>query len=225
MKMLRQLLFALGMVLVLPSARAEETNAVLDAWFAAQKNLHAWSADFVQTRALKTLTQPLVAKGHINFAMPNDFRWELGQPAQTIALRHDDEMYVIYPRLKRAEHYPMGAGTPTEWRDTMSLLQAGFPRDRKEFDAQFKILSLTETNGVWQMSLQPKSVFARRMMPELVIGLTANDFSLASTELVFVDGSRMRNDFTNAVLNPPLDAKLFEWSPPAGFKVSNPFAQ
>ena len=150
--------------------------------------------------------------------MPNEFRWELGQPAQTIALRHGDEMFVIYPRLKRAERYPLGAGTPAEWRDTMSLLQAGFPHDRKEFEAQFQILSLTETNGAWQLSLQPKSVFARRMMPELRIGLATNDFSLASTELVFVDGSRMRNDFTNAVLNPALDEKLFEWSPPADYQ-------
>jgi len=213
------------MISALRNVRADGTNSVLDAWFAAQANVHTWSADFVQTRTLKTLTQPLVAKGHIVFAAPNDFRWELGQPAKTIALRHGDEMFVIYPRLKRAENYPMGAGTPTEWRDTMSLLQAGFPRDRKEFEAQFQILSLAQTNGVWRLALQPKSVFARRMMPELDIGLATNGFSLASTELVFMDGSTMRNDFTNAVLNPPLDEKVFEWSPPADYKVTNPFAQ
>lgn len=202
--------------------RAADTNKVLDTWFAAQKNLQTWSADFVQTRALKTLTQPLIAKGHIAFAVPNDFRWELGQPAQTIALRHGEEMFVIYPRLKRAERYPMGAGTPTEWRDTMSLLQAGFPRDRKEFEAQFQMVSLIETNGTWQMSLQPKSPFARRMMPEIRLGLATNDYSLASTELIIVDGSRLRTDFTNSVMNPPLAEKLFEWTPPPDYKLTEP---
>jgi outer membrane lipoprotein-sorting protein len=206
-------------------AHAADNDAMLDAWFAAQKNFHAWSADFVQTRALKTLTQPLVTRGHLFVAMPNDFRWELGQPPQTLALRHGDEMFVVYPRLKRAERYPLGAATPAEWRDTMSLLQAGFPRDRKDFDKQFQILSLTQTNGAWQMSLQPKSAFARRMMPELRLGLATNDFSLTSSELIFVDGSRMRNDFTNAVMNPALDEKLFAWTPPADFKVVNPLAQ
>jgi outer membrane lipoprotein-sorting protein len=225
MKTLQQFFLVLGIFSALQQIRADETNSVMDAWFAAQKNLHTWSADLIQTRRLKTLTQPLVTRGHIAFAMPHDFRWELGQPAQTIALRHGDEMFVIYPRLKRAEHYPLGAGTPTEWRDTMSLLQAGFPRDRKEFDAQFQILSLTETNGTWQISLQPTSPFARRMMPELRIGLATNNFSLASTELVFVDGSRMRNDFTNAVLNPTLDEKLFEWTPPPDFKIVEPLKQ
>ena len=224
MKMLRHAFFWLGIVLAVLRARADETNSVLEAWFAAQNNLHSWSADFVQTRALKTLTRPLIARGHLTFARPNDFRWELGQPAQTIALRHGDEMFVVYPRLKRAEHYPLGAGTRTEWRDTLSLLQAGWPRDRKEFDAQYGIQTLTETNGTWQIVLRPNSVFARRMMPEVVVGLATNDFSIASTELVFVDGSRMRNDFTNAVLNPPLDKKWFEWSPPADFIISNPLA-
>jgi outer membrane lipoprotein-sorting protein len=225
MKIFQKIFFAIGIFSALQNVRADETNLVLDSWFAAQKNVRTWSADFVQTRALKTLTQPLISKGHITFAAPNDFRWELGQPAHTIALRHDDEMFVIYPRLKRAERYPMGAGTPTEWRDTMSLLQAGFPHGREEFDSQFQILSLTQTNGAWQLSLQPKSVFARRMMPELHIGLATNDFSLTSTELVFVDGSRMRNDFTNAILNPTFDENLFKWNPPEDFKVTNPFAK
>jgi outer membrane lipoprotein-sorting protein len=205
--------------------RAADTNAVLDAWFAAQARVRSLSADFVQTRTLKTLVQPLVATGRLWFSPPNQFRWELGQPAQTIALRHADEMFVIYPLLKRAEHYPLGASAPREWRDAMSLLDAGFPSTRREFDAQFQIQSLTETNGTWLMSLQPRSAAARQIMPELRVSLTTNDFSLARTELVFVDGSRMRNDFTNVVANAVLDENLFQWKPPADFKVTEPFAR
>jgi outer membrane lipoprotein-sorting protein len=202
---------------------AADAGAVLDSWFAAQTNLQSWSADFIQTRALKTLTRPLVAAGHVDFAMPGDFRWELGQPARTIALGQNHEMFVVYPLLKRAEHYPLGPEAPKQWRDMMSLLQAGFPHNRKEFEAQFQVLSLTATNGHWQLALQPKSAFARQMMPELRLGLATNDFSLVSTEMIFVDGSHMRTDFTNAVLNPPLDRRMFEWSPPADYKVTEPF--
>jgi outer membrane lipoprotein-sorting protein len=205
--------------------RAADPDAVLDAWFGAQTNLHTWTADLVQTRTLKTLTRPLVVNGHIAFAAPSDFRWELGRPARTMAVRSGDDMFVVYPLLKRAERYSLGASTPQQLRDTMSLLQAGFPHDRREFAAQFKVLSLTETNGDWQFALQPKSAFARQMMPQLNLRLATNDFSLASTELVFVDGSTMRSDFTNAVVNPPLDASLFQWTPPADFKVTSPFGK
>jgi len=109
-------------------------------------------------------------------------------------------------------------------RDMMSLLQAGFPRSRAEFEAQFQVRSLTETNGDWRFALQPKSKFAAQLMPELQISVATNDFSLTRTELIFVDDSRMRSDFTNAVVNPPLAEKLFEWTPPADFKVTNPLA-
>ena len=200
-----------------------DTNVVLDSWFAAQAKVHTWSADFTQTRTLKTLTQPLVTQGHLAFAAPGEFRWELGRPARTMAVRSGDEMFVVYPLLKRAERYSLGENTPQQWRDTMSLLQAGFPHDRREFEAQFQVLSLTETNGDWRFALQPKSAFARQMMPELRLRLATNDFSLAGTELVFVDGSLMRSDFTNAVLNPPLDTNLFRWNPPADFKITSPF--
>jgi len=205
--------------------RATDTNAVLDAWFAAQAKVHSFSADFVQTRTLKILVQPLVASGRLWFSPPNQFRWELGRPPQTIALRQADEMFVIYPRLKRAEHYSLGASAPRQWRDAMSLLDAGFPHTRKEFNAQFQTRSLTEAGGIWLLSLQPRSAAARQIMPELRVSLTTNDFSLAGTEMVFVDGSRMRNDFTNALVNATLDEILFQWKPPADFKVTEPFSQ
>src|ERR1051326_8023373 len=49
-------------------------------WLAAQAHIQRWSADFTQTRTLKSLAQPLTASGHVWFEAPNRFRWELGHP-------------------------------------------------------------------------------------------------------------------------------------------------
>lgn len=214
------------MALLLLAARgfAADTNTVLDSWFAAQKTLKTWSADFVQTRSLKTLTKPLTGEGHVSFQVPNQFHWQLEKPAPTIAVRGGDDMYIIYPRLKRAEHYPLGANAPRDLRDVMALLDVGFPRSRADFESQFQVRSITETNGAWLLALQPRSSTARQMMPQLKIAFATNNFSLTSTEMSFADGSRMRNDFTNAVFNGPLDAGLFEWKPPADYKVTEPFS-
>lgn len=225
MNSLRPAVFALIILLTGQNLFAADVNTVLDGWFAAQKQVKSWSADFIQTRRLKTLTEPLVAQGHVDFAMPDDFRWEIGQPARTIAVGDGHSMFVIYPLLKRAEQYPLGPNTPKQWRDLMSLLQAGFPHSRKEFEAQFQVKSLTETNGTWVMSLSPQSSYARQMMPELRLGLGTNNYALESTEMIFVDGSSMRSDFTNAVMNPTLDKTLFHWSPPADYKVAEPLKQ
>jgi len=171
------------------------------------------------------LLQPLVATGHLWFAKSNRFRWELGSPAQTIALRDEKQMWVVYPQLKRAERYPLTGSGSGEWRDMLSLLDAGFAHDRADFDSRFRILSLTQTSNSWLLVVQPRSAGARKMMRELWFGIATNDFSLAMNALVFADGSTLSNDFTNAVANPSLDEKLFEWKPPADFKVTEPLAK
>ena len=68
-------------------SHAGDPGGRFDQWLAVQTNLQSWSADFIQTRSLKVLAQPLVATGKVWVTTPGLFRWELGQPAQTIALR------------------------------------------------------------------------------------------------------------------------------------------
>lgn len=204
------------------SACSADTNTQLASWFAAQTNIQTWSADFTQTRTLKSLTQPLTATGHVWFAAPNRFRWELGQPPQTIAVRGADEMLVIYPPMKRAERYPLTGNTPAQWRDMMALLDAGFPRSQNEMDKQFKIVAQSVSNGVCELALQPKSAGARKMMPQMKIAFSTNDFLLHATELQFADGSTMRNDFTNAVMNVKIDETSFTPKLDADFKITEP---
>jgi outer membrane lipoprotein-sorting protein len=205
-----------------PLARSAETNSPVSAWLAAQTNVQTWSADFIQTRAFKTLTQPLTESGHVWFAAPNRFRWELGRPVKTIAVRESDEMLLIYPLLKRVERYPLSGAVSGQWRDAMSLLEAGFPRSETEMNSHFRALSQNVTNGVCALVLQPKAAAARKMMPQLEIEFDLTNSSLRATELQFADGSSMRNDFTNTVLNPTVDQKLFAPDLPGDYKIVEP---
>lgn len=202
---------------------AADDSALLSAWLNAQTNIQTWSADFVQTRTLKSLTQPLTATGHVWFEAPNRFRWELGKPPQTIAVRQPEQMLLVYPRLKRVERYPLNQAEPGPWKDMLALLDAGFPRSRSEVESRFNILSQTTENGVHAVILQPKVESARRMMPEITIAFDTTTFLLRSTELKFMDGSTMKNVFNNAVLNPKIDEALF--NPPIGadYKITEPF--
>ena len=204
---------------------ASDTDSILAAWLKAQTNIQTWSAEVVQTRALKSLTQPLTATGHVWFAAPNRFHWELGNPPQTIALRQPDQMLVIYPKLKRAEKYPLTRDHAGPWTDTLALLEAGFPRSQSELESRFRIESEATTDGVHEVTLQPKSASARRLIPQIKIAFATNDSSLRATELQFADGSRMRNDFTNAVMNPKLDDTLFTPEVDPTFKVIEPLKQ
>src|SRR5438309_2676161 len=177
---------------------AADSESALSKWLQSQTHIQTWSAEVIQTRALKSLTQPLTATGHVWFAAPNRFRWELGSPPQTIAVRRPDEMLVIYPKLKRAEKYPLTAGQTGQWRDTLALLEAGLPHSQAELESRFRVLAEVTTNDLHEITLQPKSPSARRMMPQIRLAFSTQDFILRSTELQFADGSTMRNDFTRA---------------------------
>ena len=221
---LRQWLVAAALAVALSGSPTAATpaEAVIDSWLASQTNLQTWSADVLQTRSLKALTQPLVSTGHVWVAIPNHFRWEIGQPVQTIALRRPEALFIIYPLLKRAEKYPLDDKNPGPWRDVLALLEASFPRNRAQLDAHFRVLSVTQTNGLWTAALQPRSAQARRMTQAIKVSFRANDFLLTSTEMTFADGSVMRNDFTNAVLNPSVPPGCFEASFGHEFKVVEP---
>jgi outer membrane lipoprotein-sorting protein len=207
-----------------PQSHAADTanfDGLLSRWFAAQANHQSWSADFTQTRSLKVLAEPLVATGKV-WVAPSRFRWELGQPAQTIALRQPDQLVIIYPRLKRAEKYSLSGVPPGPVKDAIGLLDAAMPRDRASMEAHFRWLSAMETNSVLQMTLQPKSASARKFITEIRIGFHTDDYAMAFTEMRFADGSSLRNDFTNVVLREAVAPEKFEAKLPPDFTITEP---
>ena len=206
---------------VFPS-RATETHSLVAFWLTSQTNIHSWSAEVIQTRTFKSLTQPLTATGHVWFAAPNRFRWELGNPPETIAVRAPQEMLVLYPRLKHVERYPLTGNQTGSWRDALALLEAGFPRSETEMKSRLKILSEVITNQSCELTLEPKSAAARRLMPQIKLAFATNDFTLRATELQFADGSIMRNDFINPVMNPKIDDKIFAPEISPDYKIVEP---
>lgn len=207
--------------------QAQSTSAAdwIDRWLAAQTNLTTWEANVTQVRELKSLTQPLKTEGHVWFSAPNLFRWEMGKPARTIALRQPQQMLVIYPRLKRAERYPIEEGKSNPWKETLALLESGFPRSRSDLESRFQMKSERLTNDVFELTMEPKSVAARRLMPQLKIAFSTNDLILRFTELQFADGSKMKNLFSNAKSNPELKEDLFAPTLDSSIKVTAPLSR
>ena len=139
MKRARLILLAIFLTV---ASRGADMDAIVNGWLAHQTNVQTWAADFTQTRTLKGLAQPLVSTGQVWFAAPQNFRWELGRD-HTIAIRSNETMLVMYPRLKRAEKYDFENAGRSEWKDTLALLQSGFPQSRADLDRQFNLVSMT----------------------------------------------------------------------------------
>ncbi len=210
----------LATALLASTALGASTN--LQQWFAAQADIRTWSAGFTQTRTLKTLTKPLVSEGQLWFTAPNWFRWELGSPAQTIAVRQGNQVTVIYPQLERAERYELDASARNPMRDMLSLLEAGFPKSQADLEKTFRIVSADEAAGECELRLEPRAAAARRWVREVVLRLSLSSWSLLSSSLQFADGSSLRNDYRDVKKNPELRPDLFRPEVPSRYKIIEP---
>jgi outer membrane lipoprotein-sorting protein len=201
---------------------AADNHPVIHTWLGSQTNLQTWSADVIQTRTLQSLVQPLTTTGRVWFASPNRFRWELGDPPQTIAIRQPDRMLIIYPRLNRVERFSLEDTTHGPWRDALALIEAGFPRSTAELISRFRLLDVESSAHQHHILLQPITPSARRLMPRISVFLNPHPLTLQATEIEFADGSSMRNEFTNANRNPKLDPALFNPPLDPNWKIIQP---
>jgi hypothetical protein len=80
-----------------------------------------------QTRKLRVLVRPLVATGHVVFAKPKRFRWQLGEPPRTLEIGTATELTVAYPRLRQVQRYRYGGDIDPALRQVLDLLEIGFP--------------------------------------------------------------------------------------------------
>lgn len=194
----------------------------LQAWLAHQAEIRTWSADVVQIRNLQSLVRPLKSRGQVWFLQPNRFRWQLGDPPRTIAVRKDDELLIIYPRLKQVERFAAGNDIDPAWKQVLALLEAGFPSDADTFFARYEIISTARFKRSWRFDLRPVVEEARRLLDRVTLEVSTLDFALLKTELAFPDGSTMTNRFVNRRLNPALDDDLFDFKIGEDYTVVNP---
>jgi outer membrane lipoprotein carrier protein len=200
---------------------ADDTGAIVEQWLAHQTNVVSWTARLTQTRRLQALTQPLVTPGRVWFSAPDTFRWELGEPARSIAIRRGDLLTVLSPKLQRAERHSLAELARGPMKESLALLDTGFPRDAGEFGRRFRTVGTVTTNAVHRLTLEPRDPAARRFLPRLVVEVATNSWQLTATELRLADGSELRNDFTDAQSNAAVDPAQFDPEPPAGYRVTD----
>jgi len=212
-----------GCWLGLAAASADETSqAALERWLEHQSTITSWTAEIVQTRRLRSLVRPLESAGRVWFVQPSRFRWQLGDPPRTIAIRAHNELVILYPRLRQAERYAAGEHLDQSWQQALDLLEVGFPSDPGSFLSRYELMSASHSEGVWTFELRPAAKAARRLLEGVRIEVSDDRWMLVATELVFPDGSVMRNAFSHHVINPDLEGSLFAIDIPEGYEVVEP---
>lgn len=204
----------------LPAA-ADSGSAALDAWLDRQVTITTWSADVTQVRTLAALKRPLEQRGHVVFARPQRFRWQLGVPPRTLAVGTPDGLSIAYPRLKKLERYPAGDDVDPALRQVIDLLEVGFPTSADKFHERYELLREESVADISVFRLRPRSAEARRLLREIALHVNL-DGELVATEFLFEDQSTIRNEFHRRVLDGSVDEELFVLETGEGWEISEP---
>lgn len=184
--------------------------APLEACFAAQSKIRSISADFLQTRALKTLKSPLAIKGRFWFASPDRFRWQLGDPPKTIIIGSRSGATILHPLKKRAEKVAFSSPNAAGASEFLGLMQLNSSRSLEEFQKHMHILSLKPIGPHCRVEMLPKDAAAAKGLSALCLDFDPATGHWIGFEVVTKEGSSLRTEFSNVQLNTKLDGRIFE---------------
>jgi outer membrane lipoprotein-sorting protein len=214
-----------GLLVTLRAALAAEVDDALAEWLEYQVATETWAADVEQTRRLRALVKPLITRGRVVFAKPQRFRWQLGDPPRTLAIGTPTGLTVAYPRLKQVERYRYSDAINPSLRQVLDLLEVGFPSSAKAFHERYELIDGQLDGAAWRFALQPRDEDARRLLERVNIQVSSKDLRLLSTEFEFPDGSLMRNEFGEPIVNEPVDDAVFELEVGEDWEIVEPLAQ
>lgn len=206
----RNRIFSALLVLVvsfLGSATQAADLSVVERWLATNSGLRTIRIDFEQTRKMRSLKVPIRQPGTLwlNYAT-KQFRWQTGNPPQTIVVRRGSELFVIRTPMKRYERRPVGSssgGTPG-----MAALAGGFPKTLGEFQKRYRILGISRKDNTHRIVTQPLGESGRGV-DTFTFVIEEKRYRLLGFEMKLKDGSSVDTVFHRVLPNDPIPKSVF----------------
>lgn len=214
--------FALFMGVQVPDAPCETRVDLspLKACLEAQGDLKSISADFTQTRALKTLKSPIALKGHFWFAAPDRFRWQLGDPPRTIIIGTKKGATAIHPLKKHAEKSDLSASGGFSTQRVFEMMALSGKRTLEEFQKHMNVLCLKTSGTRCRLEMLPKDPSATRGLSSINLEFDCKTGQWLDFEIVTREGSSIRTELNNVRTNSVIDGGVFDYDL-TGFTVDH----
>lgn len=163
--------------------------------------------DFTQSY-LQGGTKRLEA-GELVLRKPGRMRWTYSNPAGKLFLSDGKYVYLYSPATNRAEKMKL-----KETEDLRAPL--AFLLGKLDFSRDFKDFRVQREGGRWVVTGYPKS---DKLPYSEVTFAVSEKLEIQRLVVLGQDRSVLEFQFANEVVNPPLDDKLFRFSPPKGVEV------
>jgi outer membrane lipoprotein-sorting protein len=197
-----------SILLLLPSESSGNSPdlAVVERWLSTNSGVSSLRIEFTQIRRMRSLKTASQQDGvlWLDFERRR-FRWQTGNPAQTIVVSLGKDILIIRNPSKRYEVRPAGSGGAPG----MSSLVNGFPRTLAEFQAKYRVLEIRPDGHTQRIVTRPLGE-AGRGVQTFTFVVDAGHHRLLGMEIDLEDGSALHTVFRKVDANVPLARDLFQ---------------
>jgi outer membrane lipoprotein carrier protein len=153
--------------------------------------------------------------GQLYLAKPGKMLWHYSEPAGKMFLVDGKSVWFYTPNTNRVEH------SPVKQSDDMRAPLA-FLLGELDFQKYFDQFRTKPEGDSLRITAAPKSKRAPYSEVEFVV---SPEYDIRSLKVSSQDGSVMQFGFSQVTPGPKLDAKLFQFAPPAGAELVEVEAQ
>jgi len=210
MRCLRVLSITLFVASTIAPAGFAADETTLKAWITAQGEIVSLRGTFSQERKIKVLRKTLVAPGRFWYQAPDQFRWEIGDPARSIAIHSREKFTLINLEKGKAEVQDIGDGDDNS--RMVAYFHLSFPRDWASFQHEFKVLSVVHSGDVFRAELEPLQPGSARGVRTITFEIDPKSYATRAFVLSLKDGSEMRTIFSAVQRDVPLPPSTFDAS-------------
>ncbi len=203
-KILKIIVVLLCGVLAATSLRAQTPQEqVVAAILRSGALMQTMECDFVQTRTMQLMAEPMVSKGRMYYAQPSKLRWEYTSPAPSAFI------------LDNAKAWVVNNGTATDvssnkmfkglGRMLIACLEGKVVNDGKSFR-----LEISESPDHWAVKLLPQKNEVKQMWISIVLHFVPSLNAVVKVEMHEKSGDTTVVDLKNMKVNCSIDENMFK---------------
>lgn len=145
--------------------------------------------------------------GTLSLRKPGRMRWDYTSPAGKLFVSDGKRLYLYGPSSNEVRKMKLSE----DMRAPLAFLLG-----KLNFEKEFRNIQTQPEGDVVRIIADPKSANLPYSKVEFVV---ARDFEIRKLRVVGLDQSLLDFVFDNERVNPPLEASLFQFKPPAGAQV------
>ena len=190
------------------STKAQSTPnmTVVERWLAGNSGVSSLKIDFTQTRTMRSLKVPVRQQGTLWLDYGKDrFRWQTGDPAQTIVVSLGRNILIVRTPMKRYEVRPAGSGGAPG----MAALANGFPRNLADFQRKYRVLETRAQANTQRIVTRPLGSSGKGVS-RFTFVVDASHYRLLGIEIELEDGSSVNTIFSRVQTDVAMPAALFK---------------